>query len=347
MPLETYTAVYDAIAVPFAWFVVALFAVGALAQYRDEPRARWLLAGAWAVFGLFWAFQAPHFAFVQKSAIEGVGAVVAAPASLHVARLLLGGRDSLVVLSRAVAVMGVVFMPFEAVPWLQEWLVEVVAGQTRFLMTLLGFEPTLIPWDEAARRVAAFYEFGPERTATYAGKYAPYENTFFFTYDGRPITYTIVLACTGLGSMAIFAGLIAGVRAPLSRKVRAFAVSIPVIYALNLVRNVFIGLSFGHQYAHVFPDLVMAAFGTDDPYMVSYFVADRVIAQSLSVVALVAVTYLVVRELPEVLTPVEDLLYVATGNEYDLGATLEPGEESEKTEEGEESEEPRPAPVSD
>jgi hypothetical protein len=61
--------------------------------------------------------------------------------------------------------------------------------------------------------------------------------------------------------------------------------------------------------------------------MVSYFLADRVLAQSLSVLALVAITWLVVRELPEVLTVVEDILYVLTGSEYDLGAALEVGDD--------------------
>jgi archaeosortase A (PGF-CTERM-specific) len=122
--------------------------------------------------------------------------------------------------------------------------------------------------------------------------------------------------------MSIFAGLILAVRAPLQRKLRALAVSVPIIYALNLVRNVFIAVGFGKQQLHLFPDLVMALFATEDPYKVSYYIADRLLAQVLSVVALVAITYLVVRELPEVLSVVEDLLFMVTGEEYDLRAAL-------------------------
>jgi archaeosortase A (PGF-CTERM-specific) len=154
------------------------------------------------------------------------------------------------------------------------------------------------------------------------GSYPDYQSTFWFNDGGHTITYTILIACTGIGSMAIFGGLIAATSAPLSRKLRALAVSIPVIYGLNLVRNVFIGLGFGLQQFHLFPDLVMGLFGTTDPYKVSYFVADRVLAQSLSVLALVGVTWVVVRELPEVMVVIEDVLFMATGTEYDLHSAL-------------------------
>jgi hypothetical protein len=48
------------------------------------------------------------------------------------------------------------------------------------------------------------------------------------------------------------AGLIAAVRAPLRRKLRALAVSLPVIYGLNLLRNVFISIGFGEQLFQIF-----------------------------------------------------------------------------------------------
>jgi archaeosortase A (PGF-CTERM-specific) len=57
--------------------------------------------------------------------------------------------------------------------------------------------------------------------------------------------------------------------------------------------------------------------------MVSFFISDRIISQVLAVVVLVGITYLVVREVPELLTVVEDVLYLVTGDEYDLAAQLD------------------------
>jgi len=288
---------------PLAWVVVVAFLAGALAETHDRRLARYVLVGAWVLFGLFWLTLVHHYAIGQRSYVEGVGSVLLVPVSWYVALLLSRGRDSLFVLSRGVAAMGLIYMPFETLPWLRQWAIETVTRQTEFVMTLLGQDPTVV-----------------SGATVEGGGYPAHRNTFHFVADGdHTITYTIVLACTGIGSMAVMGGVVAAVRAPLHRKARALAVSLPVIYALNIVRNVFIGLSFGQQRLHVAPGLVTTLFGTSDPYMVSYYLADRVIAQSLSVVALVAITWLVVRELPEVLPMVEDLLYVLTGSEYDLG----------------------------
>ncbi|QLH77796.1 archaeosortase A [Halosimplex rubrum] len=306
---------------PLAWLVLAAFLATTALELTDRrERARKAGVAAWGLFGVFWFTLIYHFAFVQKSVIEGAGTLVAVPASFYVGYLLWSGRDSLFVLSRAVLLMGVVFFPFESVPALRQFLVETVTDQTALLISLVGSDPQLVTGYEAVvdgQSVVAYdgYIVGEKEHL--------YHNTFVFADGESPIFYTIIIACTGIGSMAIFAGLIAAVEAPLRRKLRALAVSIPVIYALNLGRNVMIAVGFGEQRFHLFPGLITSVFGLSDPRQVSYIVIDRIVAQSLSVVALVGITYLVVRELPEVLTIVEDLLFVVTGTEYDLRAALD------------------------
>lgn len=300
---------------PLAWLVIATFFVAAVLEWRDRrDLARPVAVGGWVVFGLFWFSLVYHFSVVQRSIIETVGSVLAVPLAFYVGYLLWQGRDSLFVLSRAIVVMGALFFPLESVAALNRPLVETVTRQTEFLIGLTGHDPAVINGAELTHR-----------------DLAPYRNTFVFTIDlpytetveTHRITYTILVACTGLGSMTVFAGLIAAVEAPLRRKLRALAVSLPVIYVLNLLRNVFIAVTFGRQYLHVFPDAVLTLFGSEEAPKVSYYVADRILAQSLSVVALVGITYLVVRELPEILTVVEDLLFVVTGTEYDLMGTVD------------------------
>ncbi len=294
---------------PLAWTVVAVFLAGALVEAYDRRSARPVAVLGWVLFGAFWLTLLHHFAIVQKSIVEGVGAAVAVPACLSVAVLLARGRDSLFVLTRSVAVMGLIFLPFEALAVLRRPLIEAVTAHTAFLIDLLGVDYTVVG--------------GLEHDGLgIPAKSRPYNSTFVFYHEGHPLFYTVVIACTGVGSMAVIGGLIAAVGAPLDRKLRAFAASIPVIYALNLVRNVFIAVGFGTQRFHVFPELVMTAFADDTAVMVSYYVADRVIAQSMSVVALVGITWVVVHQLPELLTVVEDVLYVLTRREYDLKGAL-------------------------
>jgi archaeosortase A (PGF-CTERM-specific) len=287
------------------WLVVAAFLAGTVLEAADREWARRGYVAAWVLFAGYFASMVPYFVFHQKSIVEGLGSVVGVPLSAVVAYHLWRGRDSLFVASRAVTVMGLLYQPAVAVPFVRQFLIEVVTDQTAWLLTLLGRTPEVVDGLMVdGLRIA-------EKTY-------PYESTFVFRGTDRPITYTIAMACTGVGSMAVFAGLIGAVSAPWTRKVRALAVSLPVIYALNLVRNVMISIGFGEQRFHVAPDLVMALFGLSEPLMVSYIVIDRIIAQGLSVVALVVITWLVVRQLPEVLVVVEDALFVLTGREYDL-----------------------------
>jgi archaeosortase A (PGF-CTERM-specific) len=299
-----------------AWLVVGLFLAGAVLQWRTSDHARTVMVSAWGVFAVFWAALVPHFAFVQKSFVEGFLSLAAVPASLYVGYLLYQGRDSLFVLSRAVAVMGVVYLPFETIPALtvgglslpapRHVLISHTTAQTERVMELLGYSPTLVEGDQG------------------------YLNTFkFVTEGGHIILFSIILACTGLGSIAIFVGLIAAVEAPLGRKLRALAIAVPVIYVLNIARTTFIGLVFGKQYMQWFVDEVLFLFGGTDPYKVSFYLSDRVISQMLAVVALIGVTYLVVRELPELLTIVEDVLYLITREEYDLRESLDLPEQGE------------------
>lgn len=281
-----------------AWLVVATFLAGAVLERRNHvDRARQVSSVGWLVFATFWLAVFPQFAFGMRSPIEGLLSLLAVPACVYTALLTYRGRTSLLVLSRAVGFMGVIYLPVETIPFVREFFIESVAAQTYAAMTALGYSPE---WTTGP-------EFG-------------YNNRFvWYTPSGHELSTYIVTACTGIGSMAIFGGLIAAVSVPLARKLRAIALAVGIIWVLNIVRNVFIAVAFGNQWFQqaVLVDLVTPVVYAD-PHLTSFFVADRVIAQALSVVALVGITWLLVRVIPELLEPIEEALFVATGSEYDL-----------------------------
>ena len=261
-------AITDAV----AWFVVAAFVAAWVLESRGRV-GRAVGAGAWTAFGAFWLLLVPRFAFVMRSPIEGALA--------------------------AVAVMGVVYLPFETVPALRQFAIETVAYQTYTVITWIGYDVALTPGPNGA-----------------------YQNGLAFVHAGHRYSTHIVLACTGLGSMTIFAGLIAALEAPLGRKLKAIGAAVGIIYLLNIVRNVFIAVAFGNQWFQVFVAEISALVGYTDPGLVSYFIADRVISQSLSVVALVGIAFLVVRIVPELLALLEEAVYVVTNTEVDLGKAM-------------------------
>lgn len=277
-----------------AWASVAAFLLAVLARRRGDRAGRLAGFGAWILFGAFWGSLIPHFALVAKSFIETIAAVVVVPLCVYTGYRLYGGRDSLFVLTRAVAVMGLLYLPFETFVVLERSLIEITTAQVQWTIDALGYSPQV--------------------TSEQTG----YRSTFVFTDDGhRYVTY-IVLACTGLGAMVTFTGLIAAVEAPLRSKLRALAVTIPTIWVLNIARNTFIAVAYGEQWFRGLAGPAGLLFGFEDPALASFYIADRVLAQSLSVVALVGILWLVLRELPPLLSIVEDVLYLLTGTEYDL-----------------------------
>lgn len=104
-------------------------------------------------------------------------------------------------------------------------------------------------------------------------------------------TVEIILACTAIESIALFMGLIGAVKAPLNRLVTAFIVSVPVIYVLNLIRDIFVVVAYGEQW-----------FGTD-----SFIIAHNYIAKAGSGIALFVISYVVLKVLPELLAMIDGL----------------------------------------
>lgn len=293
-----------------AWLVMGTFLTGALVQYYDREYARRVFVAGWVVLSVLWVASIYQFVFDQKSITEGVGVIVGIPLSLWVGYLLWNGRDGLLTVSRAIGVMWAVYLPMSSVNALREPLVEIVSGHSAAVLSVLTADFSLVSGND--------YPSGVNPSPS-----PDYSMSFVFQHpESTDIVYTIVLACTGLGSIAIFAGLIAAVQAPFRRKLKAFAAAFGIIYVLNIFRNVFIAYTFGLQKLQWAPETVASLFSLSSTAKVSYFIGDRIIAQFLSVAALIGITYVVIMVLPEVLAIVDEALYVITRKEYDLQGTL-------------------------
>ena len=285
-----------------AWVVMAVFVAGVVADRRGRrDLALRVTAGAWGLFAVFWFLLIQHFAFVHRSAIQTTLVVIAVPSCLYVGWRLLNGRESLLTLSRAIAFMSILYLPFETSEIARGFLIETVAFQTSSAIDLLGLGEGV-----------EFIE-DPAEDSTLM-------NTFFFADTGR--ASRVVFECTGIGAMAIFGGLIAAIDAPGRKKAIAAVVSIAIIWVLNIGRNVFIAIANGYQWFAIrwLEAPVMFLFGLSDPARVSFFVADRIIAQGLAVFALVGLAFLVSRWVPELLDIGEELLSVLLGREVTLRA---------------------------
>ena len=285
-----------------AWVAIGTFVLAFTLEWRQVPdAARHVAAVAWVLFGIFWITMAPYYYYDAQSPLQTVLSIAALPLCLYTGYLLYAGRQSLLLLSKAVALMGLIYLPAETIPFVRQWLIETTAAQTHWGMELLGHSPGI---NEGPNGYQSRFNFDSDETVT-----------------GR--TTYIVMACTGIGSISIFGGLIAAVKAPLRRKATAFVIAVGIIWILNLFRNVFIGLASPWGWFQYEPLIYIVTTYMGAPESrTSFLVAHNFIAQTLSIFALIGITYIVIRILPEVLEILEDVLFVLTGNEYDLESAV-------------------------
>jgi archaeosortase A (PGF-CTERM-specific) len=275
------------------WIVIGAFLLGTLAEALDyrEP-ARYVSSAAWGLFGVFWLAVFPHFMFDVKSAVEGLGSLVLVPVCLYTGYLLFDGRDSLMQLTRAMAFVGLLYYPTQAIPVIRRTLIQVVTHQSLFAIQVLGYDP-------------AFVE-GPGFS---------YRNMFVFGSFSTYVTY----ACTGMGSISVFGGLTAATNAPIRRKVQAFGVAAGIIWLLNILRNSVVSIAAGENW---FDHQAIVWLGSNvagvPAERVSFWFSHSVLAQILAILAMVGIVWIVVRGLPELLGILREVLFVVTGNEYDL-----------------------------
>jgi len=219
------------------------------------------LAGlGWGLFGAFWLGQPAHYLAIEDY-FNATLAIAAAMFCFYMGAIIfLKGfaSASYVWASYAAAVCGIIYFPFSEIEALQKALIGFTAFITVQTLHAFSIPATLEGWNAMA-------------------------------LNGRSVE--IILACTAIESIALFAGLVVSVEAPWGRKMTALAASCIAIFVLNIVRNGFVLMAYGWNW-----------FGAD-----SFYVAHNVIAKAGSTLALLAVAYLVFMLLPELLSAIDDL----------------------------------------
>jgi len=235
-------------------------------------------AAGWVVFGLSWGLKTPGFYLVEHNIMYTVACALAIPATAYLAYVMVKDeRESLMVLTRSAAISGIFYFPFSFFPWLGGWLIQVTTDITLASVNALG-----------QNAVA---------------------NGDVITLNG--VKVQIILACTAIQSIALFVGVVGCVKAPLDRRLKAFMVSVPVIYVLNIVRNTFVISAYGGQWLQIAPMTIVEWTGETADYA-SFFWAHNVLAEAGSLIALVIISYAVITYLPETLDYIRDIFNLIT-----------------------------------
>jgi len=214
------------------------------------------LAGtlAWLVFSILWLLKIPYYLSIS----DYYNVVILFLAFFFFTVLaisILRKNDSVFIEVTSFSVLAIIAYFIFALTPLGKMLVTIVSSQTAFIGSALGFNMTS---DE-------FHVYANSKSVE------------------------IILACTGIESMALFFGATMGLKAEWKRKLKAFVVSVPVIYILNLFRNVFVAASYAYSW-----------FGEN-----SFYIAHHIISKVLATLALILISFAVFRFLPEL----EELIF--------------------------------------
>ncbi len=259
------------------WLALGLLVIASVIPQGNKLKLT--IAGAgWLFFSGHWVLQWQHYyglgdyTNVFLTALASAFSVIIGVVLIRQDKSLLGSINgistmtSISMASTAAAIGGLSYFVFSEIPSMNEWLISTVANQTIWVASFFGIMMTRLDWNLIA-------------------------------VNGYRVE--IILACTAIESIALFIGIIASVRAPFKRLASAFLISVPVIYGLNLIRNVFVVDAYG-----------MTWFG--DPQL-SFYVAHTLIAKVGSLIALFVIAYAVLKILPEIVDMIDGILNLVRG----------------------------------
>lgn len=252
------------------WFAVALMLIGSILPKTIQAR-RLVSAAGWGFFSIHWFYQPVHYLhirdYINVLLVISVGilCLIIAYTMYKEYRAGIVQKPDVTSMATSAAALGSLFyFPFAQLDVLNFWIISQVTNNVMWVLHYLSIPAQLTGWNKIA-------------------------------LNGYEVE--IVLACTAIESIALFIGLIASVNAPFKRLAAAFMASVPVIYILNIIRDVFVIVAYGNQW-----------FGQN-----SFEIAHNTIAKLGSGIALFVIAYIVMRILPELVDLIEGLWLLVAG----------------------------------
>jgi archaeosortase A (PGF-CTERM-specific) len=239
------------------WIALGFFIIASIIRGRNK----FLIGGVgWILFSVYWSSLISYY-FGINDLFNVVLIILISIFCLIIALYMIRERkdDVLLTVTKLAAITCLIYFPLAEIELLNRSIISLTAKITCLSLNLLGIPAEL----------------------------------YSSTIQLGNISVGIILACTAIESIAFFTGVIMSVNADLRRKMRAILVSVPVIYILNIIRNVFVVTACGYEW-----------FGSPSH---SFYIAHHVLAKIGSTIALLVIAYAVISILPEVLNMIEDI----------------------------------------
>ncbi|MFP3871704.1 MAG: archaeosortase A [Candidatus Aenigmatarchaeota archaeon] len=256
----------------FLWAGALLLLIGYLKEYRKHD----LRMFGYVLLGLFWVTLGPHYLSINDyfnlvMVLSGLPVFLYFAYHEYLSKEWDEDPEELRFLAGAASTAILIYFGVQRIPILSGGLIKAVAEQTAWITRLIGYDFTA-------------------GAVNYAGNPLWYRTSSEFIHvpiQGANID--IILACTGLQALAAAATLIWCTEADAGRKVKSILILAPVVYVVNLIRNVLV--------------IYLTAEG-----ITSFEVAHNQIAKTLSVIVLIILMITVFEIMPELFENIIDLV---------------------------------------
>lgn len=253
-------------------------------QFGTKYRQYLLFSSGWILFGTFWISRFPYYVFKTRSfiyllmiPIVVVGCFLLAVSAINAIRNNETLPKGFFTVTISGTIASLIYMPFTLIDFLRRTAIESVTVQTHTLMNWMGITNV---------QITAGPEFG-------------YQSGLLFETEGMTYLTYIAQNCTGIGSMAVVVAILWVTNLSVHKKIAYSIVSLLVIHILNLGRNVMIAVGYGHQWFNSLEPTLAPLLGYEDPHLVSFFIADKILAQLGSAIALLIIFYIFLKKFPE------------------------------------------------
>ena len=256
------------------WIALALMIISSIMPKKNNIRK---LVGSlgWIFFSIHWFYQPLHYIEIKDyfnvALVIAVGLICLIIAYTMVNEYkhpeLTENSSPIDVTSMATsatALGSLFYFPFAQMDVLNVWIISTVTENTFWVLHTLNYPAEMTAWNKIGM-------------------------------NGYQVE--IILACTAIESIALFIGLISSVNAPFKKIAAAFMASVPVIYILNIGRDVFVIIAYAQQW-----------FGPN-----SFEIAHHTIAKIGSGIALFVIAYIVMKILPELIDLIEGIWNLVAG----------------------------------
>jgi archaeosortase A (PGF-CTERM-specific) len=256
-------------------YLVLISCIGFLASLIPGRHRIYAAIIGWVFIVAYLFADLPEY-FSENNFLYPLMAVLSVPFLVITIQYLLKGNSIVLHLSRAAAVAFLIYAPFTYLSFAGSWLISAVVDEVVWLLQIFNYPVSLDAWNIIA------------------------QNGF---------RVEIILACTGIQSIAIMLGVAAAVPTTLRQKIYAFLLVAPTIYILNLFRNVFVIMAYTGQWFPYWSDIA----GNGEYGYESFFWAHNVIAEMLALVALILIAYGLFVLIPQLGTFADDLYQLYYG----------------------------------